>query len=318
MPETAPNYTLEDIAYLSGDPESAEREQSERGRAFLAVSAAMVWPGLGHLFVGKPRSGAAWCIVGSSLAAAVLSVLFWPQLLPALIVLLPLGVIVQLLQMAHASHCGKRSQRPMLGNASRRFLVGAILGACGLGECYGTIRYLQNNWFEICFTPTDSMGPNVSPGDFFLNFKQQPYQRWDIVGVNAPPGVDLPCQNLCKRIVGMPGDTVEITGSALLINGKPTTLPPNVGPYFAVDTWNTPMLDAEPMAAANGCWGRPITLGPDEYFLLGDNNRFSYDARLWPSFEDHQPGATPRDQLCGRVVGIVWPPQRWRVFEQQR
>ena len=33
MPETAPNYTLEDIAYLSGDPESAQREQSERGRA---------------------------------------------------------------------------------------------------------------------------------------------------------------------------------------------------------------------------------------------------------------------------------------------
>jgi type IV secretory pathway protease TraF len=78
------------------------------------------------------------------------------------------------------------------------------------------------------------------------------------------------------------------------------------------------MLDAEPMAAANGCWGRPITLGPDEYFLLGDNNRFSYDARLWPPYEDHQPGATPRDQLCGRVVGIVWPPGRWRVFEQQR
>jgi len=318
MPEPTPNYTLEDIAYLSGDSESAEREESERGRAFLAVSAAMVWPGLGHLVVGKPRWGAAWCIVWTSLAAAVASISFWPQFLPALIVLLPLGVIVQLCQMSHASHRAKRSQRPMLGNASNRFIFGAILGMCGLAECYGSIRYLQNNWIEICFTPTDSMGPNVSPGDFFLDFRQQSYQRWDIVGVNVPPGMDLPFPRLCKRIVGMPGDTVEITGPALLINGNPTTLPPNVGPYFPVDTSNTPMLDAEPMAAANGCWGRPITLGPDEYFLLGDNNRFSLDARLWPSFGDHQPGATPRDELCGRVVAIIWPPQRWRVFEQQK
>src|SRR5208337_4705411 len=128
MPEPTPNYTLEDIAYLSGDPESAERDRAERGRAFLAVSAAMVWPGLGHLVAGKPRWAAVWCIVWTSLAAAVVSILFWPQFLPALIVLLPLGVIVQLLQMAQASHCGKRSQRPMLGNASNRFIYGAVLG----------------------------------------------------------------------------------------------------------------------------------------------------------------------------------------------
>jgi signal peptidase I len=317
MAQTIPNYSLEDIAYLSGDPESAEHERHERSRAFLAVSAAMVLPGLGHLVAGKPRWGAVWCIALTSLAAAAVFIFFQPHFLPALIVLLPLGVIVQLGQMSHASHCAKRSQRPMLGNASNRFLFGAILGICGLGECYGTIRYLQNNWVRICYTPTNSMGPNISPGDFFLNFRQQSYQRWDIVGVNAPPGAELPYQNFCKRIVGVPGDTIEITGSALLIDGKPATLPPDVGPYFPIDTWNTPMLDSEPMAAANGCWGRPITLGPDEYFLLGDNSRMSYDARLWPSFEGHQPGATPRDQLCGRVVGIVWPPQRWRVFEQQ-
>jgi hypothetical protein len=75
-------------------------------------------------------------------------------------------------------------------------------------------------------------------------------------------------------------------------------------------------MDAEPLAAANGCWGKPITLGSDEYFLLGDNTAISDDARFWPSIDDRQPGATPRSHIFGRVVAIVWPPQRWEVFQQ--
>lgn len=315
MPETTPNYTLEDIAFLKGDAQRVARESDNRGRAFLALSGAMVWSGLGHLLAGKARWGAFWFATWTTLVIAAVFTLFEPRFLGVLIVVLPLGVVVQFCQLGHAARCAERSDAPMFGDVSSRFLLGGVLAFAGLGECYGTVTYLQDNCIEICYSPTDSMGPNISPGDLFLDFKRESYARWDIVGVDTPTGSDPNIHNLCKRIVGMPGDTVEITGPALLINGKAAALPGGVGPYVPVDTWNTPMLDAEPLAAANGCWGRPITLGPDEYFLLGDNSAISDDGRFWPATGDHQAGATPGDQLRGRIVAIIWPPNRWRVFE---
>jgi signal peptidase I len=190
-----------------------------------------------------------------------------------------------------------------------------MLAAIGLGVCYEFTSYLQTKGVEVCYTPTPSMAPNVSPGDLFVFFKQLPYGRWDIVGVDSPTSESMEVRHLCKRIVGLPGDQIEITGLGLMINGNAVKVPAHVGPYLPVDSWNTPLMDAEPLAAANGCWGRPITLGRDEYFLLGDNTAISDDGRFWPGVQGRQPGATPRDQIHGRVVGIIWPPERWRVFD---
>lgn len=307
-------YSLEDIAYLSGDPKSAA-EVAQKGKSFLAISGAMVWPGLGHLLAGNVKWAAVWFLIWNGIVIAAASILFEPQWLPALVVLLPLGVIVQFSQLSHAGRCGRRSAFSMLGDSSSRYAVGLILAAIGLAECYGYTSYLQANWIEICYTPTPSMVPNVSPGDLFINFKQLSYGRWDIVGLDSPTSEGTEIRHLCKRIVGLPGDKIEITGSGLMINDKPVKIPAHVGPYLPVDSWNNPLVDAEPLAAANGCWGRPITLGADEYFVLGDNTAISDDGRFWPSVEDRQPGATPRDMIKGRVVGIIWPPERWRVFD---
>ena len=310
------NSSLEDIVYQVSGPKSAA-DQSQRGKLFLAISGAMVWPGLGHLLAGNIKWAAIWFVIWNSIVIAAASILVEPQWLGALVVLLPLGVVVQFSQLLHASRCGRASLFSMLGDSSSRYRFGMILAALGLAECYGCTSYLQSHWIEICYTPTPSMSPNVSPGDLFVNFKQLSYGRWDIVGLDSPTSEGTEIRHLCKRIVGLPGDKIEITGSGLLINGKPARIPAHAGPYLPVDTWNNPLVDAEPMAAANGCWGRPIMLGPDEYFLLGDNTAISDDGRFWPSVQDRQPGATPRGQIKGRVVGIIWPPKRWRVFDDQ-
>lgn len=309
-----PKYTLKDIAHLTGDPD-AVAENVNDGKAILAVGCSAVWPGLGQLVAGKPRSAFAWCVSWIVIAAGILAPLFQPQWLPIEIVLLPLAVVFQLAQIAHAQYVGRHSSRPLFGDRPTRFTLGTLLMLAGIGEIYGAIAYLQNNYVEFCYSPTDSMAPAIIPGDIFLNFKQQSVGHWDIAAVNRPADADWQWPNLCKRIVGMPGDTVEITGPALLINQKPVQPPPSVGPYIADDNLGNPMADAEPLSAGNGCWGRPITLGPDEYFLLGDNSLGSFDSRHWLSAEGHQPGALPRDLIAGRIVGIVWPPQRWRVFE---
>jgi signal peptidase I len=307
-------YSLEDIAFLAVDERSAELERTERGKSFLALSAAMVWPGLGHLVSGNRRWALFWFSIWTALCALTLGALVLPQLVEAALVLLPLGVLIEFCQLVHAGYCGKKSLRCIVADPSARMLAGTLLAMLSFGECYAAVSYLQENWFEICYTPTPSMSPNLVTGDLFLDLKAQPFARFSIVAVNMPTSAGPEIKRLCKRVVGLPGETVEITGGGLMIDGKAVRIPAHVGPYIPVDTWNNPLVDSEPMAAANGCWGHPITLGPDEYFVLGDNTAVSDDGRFWPAVDDRQPGATPRGRITGRIVAIVWPPDRWRVL----
>lgn len=90
-----------------------------------------------------------------------------------------------------------------------------------------------------------------------------------------------------KRVVGLPGDTVEFSGGALTINGRPLS-----EPYVSSATDDM-----------------RITLGPDEYFVLGDNRAESYDSRA----EDM--GCIRRDQFLGRARWILWPVSRFGPVE---
>jgi signal peptidase I len=311
--KTEPKYSLDDIAFLVGSS-TVPGDGSQKGKSFLAFSGAMIWPGLGHLLAGNVKWAGIWFLIWNCIVIASATVLVETQWIGAMIFLVQAGLIVQAIQLRHASWCGKRSARSMLGDSSIRYAAGMILAAVGVAECYGLANFLQANCFEIGYSPTPSMAPNIVPGDLFVYFNQGSYRRWDILAIVPPPGYTA-TKYLCKRLVGLPGEKIEITGFGLMINDKPVKIPAHVGPYLAVDSSNQELVDAEPLSAGNGCWGRPIVLGPDEYFFLGDNTSESYDARLWPSEENRQPGATPRDMIKGRVVGIVWPPDRWRAFD---
>jgi len=90
-----------------------------------------------------------------------------------------------------------------------------------------------------------------------------------------------------KRVIGLPGDTVEFSGGQLSVNNRALS-----EPYVSSAT--------EDMI---------ITLGEDEYFVLGDNRAQSYDSRA----EDM--GCIRRDQFSGRVRWILWPPDRFGPVE---
>jgi signal peptidase I len=275
----------------------------------------MIWPGIGHFVVGRFNRGLFWFVLGIAILLGAVFVLQNPQWIRALLILLSLGILIALAQLFDAAYCGRRSPYALLQEPSLRFLCGGALAIAALALHHRAITFLQDNVYELCYTPTPSMSPNVSPGDSYLTLKGLPVHRWDIVGVTEPPMFNrTESLEVMKRIVGMPGEKVEITGSALLINDKPVTLPPSVGPYFPVDIWHRRLFRADPNGAGNGCWGRPIFLGPDEYFLLGDNSVESLDARMWPSIKGRQPGAMRADQITCTVVAIYWPPERWRTF----
>lgn len=82
-----------------------------------------------------------------------------------------------------------------------------------------------------------------------------------------------------KRVIGQPGDIIEFSDGALFLNGRPLS-----EPYVSSETDDM-----------------TVTLGPDEYFVLGDNRTESYDSRA----EDM--GSIRRDQFLGRARWILWP-----------
>ncbi|HLK55113.1 MAG TPA: signal peptidase I [Chthonomonadaceae bacterium] len=135
-------------------------------------------------------------------------------------------------------------------------------------------------------------------------------QRADIIVFKAPPGADQeslalhqpPKENtLIKRIIGLPGDTIEVKpspdGSRCLvyINGKPLE-----EPYI-----KEPMDKDQPSIARFATQG-PLVLKPGQYFVLGDNRNNSNDSRFW--------GVLVVDRVLGKVTGIAWPLHRRRSF----
>ena len=147
---------------------------------------------------------------------------------------------------------------------------------------------------QPCFVPTDSMAPTVRSGDHILIntwvYHVRPPQRGDIVVYRAPPEAPAGEQLLVKRLIGLPGDRIQIWEGFLYRNGLPVR-----ENYLAA-----PMNYDFPGGNA------VFTVPPDEVFLLGDNRNYSEDSHIW--------GPLPRENVLGRAFCLYWPRERMRVL----
>ena len=129
-----------------------------------------------------------------------------------------------------------------------------------------------------------SMEPNLHDGQYLivnkLVYYLHPPQRGDIVVFHYPRN---PRRDFIKRVIGLPGEKVEIRGEHIFINDK------ELGEPYAVHK-------------GNYAWG-PQVMGPDEYFVLGDNRNSSSDSHNW--------GPVPRDDIIGKAWISYWPPNYW-------
>lgn len=94
-------------------------------------------------------------------------------------------------------------------------------------------------------------------------------------------------QQFVKRIIGLPGETVEIIEGVVHIDGVPL---------------EEPYLD-ESLCRRKSTMA-PVTLGPDEFFVMGDNRDHSNDSR--------RVGAISRRMVVGSVRRVLWPIRSWR------
>ena len=136
-----------------------------------------------------------------------------------------------------------------------------------------------------------SMEPNLHQGQFLvvnrLAYRLGAIQRGDIVVFHYP---NAPRRDLIKRVVGLPGDELEIQRGHVWINGQ------------ALD---------EPYVVEPGAYSHPrTTIEPDHVFVLGDNRNNSNDSRRW--------GSLPIHSLVGKAVFCYWPPTNFGPVQHTR
>lgn len=155
--------------------------------------------------------------------------------------------------------------------------------------------------------PTSSMVPTLEPGDKilvvkfiygvripFLSLRLPGYrkpQRGEVIVFIAPPEKD---KCYVKRLVGLPGERVEIENGNIYINGKVVS-----NPRISKNFYYNQGRYAQP--------DKPIIVPPNNYFVLGDNSARSRDSRYW--------GFVPFKNIIGKAVLIWWPPKRVRLIK---
>lgn len=117
-------------------------------------------------------------------------------------------------------------------------------------------------------------------------------QRGDLVvfSTSSLAGLEKD-EYLVKRLVGMPGEQIEIKDHAVYANGKRLSMEDNIPPIPYV------IMSLTPSSAIKE--GQTFTVGPHDYFVLGDNPTNSYDSRYW--------GGLPTGNVVGKVSKIYYP-----------
>lgn len=137
---------------------------------------------------------------------------------------------------------------------------------------------------EARLIPSSSMEPTLLPGDriwtdkLLLRFRA--LERGDIVIFDPPVPSDIP---YIKRIIGLPGETVEVRRGRVWVDGRPLA----------------EGYTAEPPAYRYG----PITIGEDQYLVLGDNRNRSEDSHFF--------GLISRADIKSQALWRYWPLGRW-------
>ncbi len=132
-----------------------------------------------------------------------------------------------------------------------------------------------------------SMRPTLEDGEFVLvnkmSYRFGEVSRGDIIVFHFPVN---PQEDLVKRVIGLPGDHVQVRNNQVFVNGQ---------------LLNEPYIAQSPLYA--GEW----TVADEQLFVLGDNRNNSNDSKDW--------GLLPKEKVVGKAVLIYWPPPMWDVLE---
>jgi signal peptidase I len=151
---------------------------------------------------------------------------------------------------------------------------------------------------QTFYIPSPSMTPTLKVGDRILvnklAYRLHGVGRGDIIVFKGPPLVDKDCNtqdtDLVKRVIGLPGETISDKSDSVYIDGRVLS-----EPWLPKNDPNTHTLP----------FG-PVKIGPNSYFVMGDDRTDSCDSRVW--------GTVNRSLIIGKVEMRIWPLDRVHFF----
>ncbi|NPV89357.1 MAG: signal peptidase I [Firmicutes bacterium] len=140
---------------------------------------------------------------------------------------------------------------------------------------------------EARWIPSGSMKPTIQENDRVLVnrfiYRFQDPERLDVI-VFEPPLETGYKDDFIKRVIGLPGDRVEVAKGQVFINGQPL---------------KEDYINEKP----NYSFG-PVTVPPGSYFVMGDNRNHSFDSHQWNSW-------LTKEHIKGKAFLTYWPLGRW-------
>lgn len=309
--------------------------EPRRPKPWIAATLSLGAPGLGQLYAGRRRAALAFAALWLALPLALTS-LFTVEALATSrpVVLAAFGAIPLLLLVssAHARWAARRG--PGLGFGRRALVVISVLytGLLLLGGI-GVTRMARAAVAQPFRMPTEAMLPTLVANDYFFvdkrSFLWREPERGEVVAFRGPrrgPDVAAPARAAAPsselqvaRVVGLPGDVVELRGGVLRVNGASVPAQP-VGRSILqhevgarLELWEE-ALDGHRYRIARD----PAHPSPDleptrvpetRFFVLCDDRDHARDSRVF--------GTVPRGALVGPATFVYWSwiepfaPVRW-------
>ena len=254
--------------------------------AALAALLNVAGPGLGFLYLGKPR----WAFGTLAALPLLFALAAWSRIIFVPVGFAAAGLLLSGIWLASifiAARMARRQPPAPLAAFQRWYVYAAFLGFSLL------LHHLliQNRdrllGYETFRFPSASMQETLLWGDCFISdtwrFPGPAPRRGELVVFSSPGD---PARKQVKRVIGLPGETVRITDGEVRVDGtrldEPYVLPANNRGLFP---------------------GNSVSFVPAEtYFVLGDNRDNSYDSRSW--------GPLPQAYLHGSVE-FIWFSFHW-------
>jgi signal peptidase I len=295
--------------------------QGTARKPWIAVVLSLFCTGLGHIYSGRIVTGLILFLVSLLFAPVAVLVAYLGSSTTILIglVMAALAVVaVYLFAVVDAFRAALKAGDGFRLRDYNRGIIYLLFVVVGVMYPVGVAQYLRANVFEAFLIPTASEAPNFLPGDHVLvnktMYQLRAPERGDVIVFRSPKERRL---NWIKRVIALPGDTVEVKGTDVIVNGKklerdrvsPSTLP------FALEEGSEAFYEISAgrryrilLAPTDE---KPVdfpeqTVPKGYCFVLGDNRNRSMDSR--------GVGLIPLAEVIGAVQYIYWPAETWTRF----
>lgn len=292
---------------------------NKRRRWWLAGLLCFLVPGLGQIYNGQVTKGLLFYVILSVWGGFLISlmhlllnppgrpIIFWIIFL----VFLFISIALKLFFIFEAIRSAKKiSGGYILKGYNRWYIYLLIILVIWLADFSVETTVIRHNLFQAITIPTGSMMPTLLAGDSFLcdlgYYNNHNPERGDLIIFKMPVGR---AKRLLKRIIGIPGDTIQIFDGAVYVNQKKLDLEfvkkVKLEQGGEADEYRETLGNSSyQILKRSSNYGRgnrnfgPVTVPDGEYFVLGDNRDNSSDSRYF--------GMVKRDQIEGRPVFIYF------------